>query len=123
MCPTVRFNATPQVSPLQLCNSMEQNPSEEANSFSARQEIPRILWNLKLNYCVHKISPLVPTLSQINPITHSHPIYLTSKLILSFHLWVGLPDDPFLSDFPTKTMYAFPFHQRTFRMPLPLYCP
>jgi hypothetical protein len=31
-----------------LTNSMQQRPSWEANSFSASQEIPRILWNPNL---------------------------------------------------------------------------
>jgi len=29
---------------------MEQNPSWEANSHSASQEIPRLLWNPKFHY-------------------------------------------------------------------------
>jgi hypothetical protein len=33
-----------------LTNSMEQRPSWEANSFSASQEIPLILWNLDVHY-------------------------------------------------------------------------
>jgi hypothetical protein len=34
--------------------SMEQSPSLEANQFSASQEIPRILWNPKVYYCIHE---------------------------------------------------------------------
>jgi hypothetical protein len=39
---------------------MEQSPSWEANSFSASQEIPRILWNLEVHFRVHKSPPPVP---------------------------------------------------------------
>jgi hypothetical protein len=34
--------------------SMEQSPSWEANWFAASQEIPRILWNTKVHYRIHK---------------------------------------------------------------------
>ena len=84
---------------------MEQSPSWEANRFSDNLEIPRILWNQKVNYRIHKSPPLVLILSQINPV-HAHPTSLTSILILSSHLRLGFPSDLFSSGFPTKTLYT-----------------
>jgi hypothetical protein len=53
---------------------MEQRPSWEANSFSASQQIPRVLWNPEVNYCFHKTPPPVPILSQLNPVHVSIPL-------------------------------------------------
>jgi len=60
---------------LTVTNSMEQGPSQEANSHSANQEIPHILWNLKVNYCVHKSLTLVSILSQINTVHNFPPCF------------------------------------------------
>ena len=49
---------------------MAQSPSWEANWFAASLEIPRILWNPKVNYRIYKCPPPVPILSQLDPIPY-----------------------------------------------------
>ena len=89
-----------------LYNSMKQSPSYEANRFLATQHIPRILWNPKVHYRIHKSPKHVPILSQIDPVYALHPTSLRSILILSSHLSLGLSSDLLPSYFPTNTLYA-----------------
>jgi hypothetical protein len=42
-----------------VTNSMHYSPSREADSHPAGQEIPYLLWNLNVNYCVHNSLALV----------------------------------------------------------------
>jgi hypothetical protein len=63
---------------------MELSPSREPANCAATQELPSILWNPNVHYCVHKSPPLVLIMSQINPI-HTIPSYL-SKILLTFQV-------------------------------------
>jgi hypothetical protein len=86
---------------------MEPRPSWEAAICAATEELPSILWNPKVHYRVLKSPPLVPILSRSIQLMPSHSISLTSILLLSIHLRVGLPSGLFHSGIPTNILYAF----------------
>jgi hypothetical protein len=85
---------------------MEQNPSSEANSHSASQEIPRLQWNPKVHYRVHKDQLLVPILIQMHPVHTITDWFLRPILILSSQLCLCLPNGLLTSSVGTKILYA-----------------
>jgi hypothetical protein len=66
-------------------NSTELEPYWEAASCAATQEFPNISWSPKVQYRVHKSSPLVPILSRMIPV-RTTPSYLSNV-----HLNIILP--------------------------------
>jgi len=83
----------------QPINSMGQSPTWEVNSHSASQEIPRLLWNQKVNYRIYKNPPVVPTWARCIQSTPYKHIFLRSILISS-HVLLDLSGVPL--GFPTK---------------------
>jgi len=64
----------------------EQSPFWEAHRFSASQETPSILWNLKFHYQIYKPPQTVLILIQINPVhaSQSHFLKFQFNSILPF---------------------------------------
>jgi hypothetical protein len=83
---------------------IELSPSWEAANCAATQEFPTFLWNPKIHYGVHKSPPLVPILSQINPI---HTTLSKIHFNIVHHLSLGIHSGLFLSGCPINILYVF----------------
>jgi hypothetical protein len=85
---------------------MELSTTREIPSSLDTREFPSNLWNPKVQYRIHKISPPVPILSQTNPV-HITPIPPLQDP--STYLRLGLPIGLLPSGFLTSNLYAFLF--------------
>ena len=90
-----------------VSSSLKHSPALRTNNFSASQEIPLNLSNLKFQFYVKSSSPTgpYPEPHQSSPCP-PNPVPWRSILILSSRLRPGLPSGLFPSGFPTKTLYA-----------------
>jgi len=84
---------------------MQQSPWE-SNTFPSNNKIPHILWNPKFHNRNRNTSPLVPILSQINPVQTPNPTSWRYILTLSSYRRRCVPSGLLPSGFPTKTLYT-----------------
>ena len=106
---------------------MEQSRSQEANRFSARQEIPSIVWNPKVHYRTHKSQSPVSILTRaIQSIPQSHFLMIYLNIILSsmpesskWYLFLKFPhQSPVYTSPLTYTCYMhYPSHSSWFVHP------
>jgi hypothetical protein len=91
---------------------MEKSPSWEASSYSASQEIPRLLWNRKFITVFARSRNWTLSWASCIQSAPSQSIALGFVLILSFHTHFSLPDQNFtcISRLPHAFYILHPYH-------------
>ena len=89
-----------------LTHSIQHNPSWKGNRSLASQEIPRILWNPKIYYCIYKCSQTVPNLKQINPFHGPPSHFLKIHLNFIFPFMSGFSKCSLSCRIPLQTLYT-----------------
>ena len=101
-----------------LACSMEKSPWE-CNRFSASQEIPRILWNPKVHYRIHKSLPPVPILNKLDPVRNPTSYFLKIHLNIILLSTPGSPKWPLSLRFPYQNSEYACYFPLTRYMPRP----
>lgn len=90
-----------------LYNSVEHGPWRAGN-LSVTEGIPSLLQNPRAHCRVHNSLPLGPIKDRIFQFTPSHPISVSTILVLSFHPQLCHPCRPcFAGSLHLRIMYAF----------------
>ena len=92
---------------------MEKSPAGEANRFPASQEIPCLIWNLKVHYRIHSARHL--SLSSASSIQSIPP----TSYFLKIHLNIILPSTPRSPKWSISL--RFPHQNPVYASPLPPY--